>query len=114
MSPSPRPDPVTTASRWHDRAVSARERGQPVRAEPWCRWALRLLEEAVGPRHPDVASVLNTLGAILKDQALHAGVVAKQRPHAARRLHKVPHLQRYPRGRISRHVCLDPFSARTG
>src|SRR5262245_52754287 len=64
-----RRDPVAVACRLHDRALACRAQGRPQKAEPLCRQALHLLEETVGPDHPDVANVLNTLGSIHLDQA---------------------------------------------
>src|SRR5262249_32271867 len=37
-----------------------------------CRQALHILEQAVGPDHPDVANVLNTLGQIIEEQGDYA------------------------------------------
>src|SRR3989442_11239049 len=34
-----------------------------------CRRSVRMLEKALGPQHPDLANVLNTLGAIYEDRA---------------------------------------------
>src|SRR5581483_7170569 len=71
-NPRRRLDPVDRACRLHDRAVAVREAGQPDRAARPCRRALRLLVTAVGPEHPDVANVLNTLGGICQDRGDYA------------------------------------------
>ena len=36
-----------------------------------CRRSVRMLEKALGPQHPDLANVLNTLGAIYEDRAFN-------------------------------------------
>ena len=67
-----RRDPVEAACRLHDAAVEHREAGRLAQAQAACRRSLRLLEQAVGPGHPDVANVLNTLALILRDRDRYA------------------------------------------
>jgi tetratricopeptide (TPR) repeat protein len=45
----------------HDLAVSRQAEGRRQEAVPLCQQALTLVERAVGPHHPDVANLLNTL-----------------------------------------------------
>src|SRR5206468_2648727 len=71
----PSRDPVDRACRLHDRAVAAREAERLAQAVRPCRRALRLLRSALGPDHPDVANVLNTLGRIRQDQGDYAAAV---------------------------------------
>jgi tetratricopeptide (TPR) repeat protein len=65
-------DAVDQASKLHDRAVDARAKGRLKDAEKLGLRALRLFEEAVGPRHPDVANVLNLLAGIQEDLGNYA------------------------------------------
>jgi tetratricopeptide (TPR) repeat protein len=63
-----RPDALEGASRLHDDAVSARARGEFATAAALAREALSIFEHALGPDHPDVANVLNTLAGSYEDQ----------------------------------------------
>jgi len=60
----PARDPAEVAAALHDRAVALFDRGERerARAASTCRRALTLMERAVGPDHPDVAAILNSLG----------------------------------------------------
>src|SRR5438046_2379198 len=55
---------VDAACRLHDEAVALREAGDLARAESTARRALRLMERAAGPAHPDVANLLVNLAHI--------------------------------------------------
>jgi hypothetical protein len=57
-------DPLDDAVRLHDLAVSRRAEGRLQEAVPLCRQALALVERAVGPHHPDVANILNSLAGL--------------------------------------------------
>jgi tetratricopeptide (TPR) repeat protein len=57
-------DSLDDAVRLHDLAVSRQAKGRPQEAVPLCRQALHLMEGAVGPHHPDVANILNTLAGL--------------------------------------------------
>lgn len=77
--PSPPPaerqgrrDALEDASRLHDHAVAARARGECAAAAARARAALALFEQALGPDHPDVANVLNTLAGSYEDQGEYA------------------------------------------
>jgi tetratricopeptide (TPR) repeat protein len=60
-------DPIDAACRLHEAAVAHRGAGRLARAQAACRRSLALLEEVVGPDHPDVANVLNTLVLVLHE-----------------------------------------------
>ena len=60
-------DPLDEAVRLHDLAVSRQAEGKLQEAVPPCRQALAIVERAVGPYHPDVANILNTLAGIYED-----------------------------------------------
>jgi hypothetical protein len=60
-------DPWDDAVRLHDLAVLRRDEGSPREALSLCWQALALLERAVGPSHPDVANLLNTLVGLYVD-----------------------------------------------
>jgi len=62
-------DPVDAASELHDQACAAQASGDYRRAAALCCRSVRMLENALGPQHPDLANVLNTLGAIYEDRA---------------------------------------------
>ena len=64
----PPPDPSDVAASLHARAVAVYEEGGRERARATCRRALRLMERAIGPQHPDVAAILNSLAAIAQDR----------------------------------------------
>src|SRR5262249_36526667 len=66
-----RRDPVELACRLHEAAVAQQARGRADRAEAACRRSLRLLEQALGPDHPDLANVLNTLAGILQGRTAY-------------------------------------------
>jgi tetratricopeptide (TPR) repeat protein len=65
-------DPLEEASRLHDRAVSWRAQGQYAEALASSQQTLALCEREVGPDHPDVANVLNTLAGTYEDQGNYA------------------------------------------
>jgi hypothetical protein len=54
-------DPLDEAVCLHDLAVARWAAGRLQEAVPLGRLALAIVERAVGPHHPDVANVLNTL-----------------------------------------------------
>src|SRR5262245_3361634 len=56
------------ACRLHDAAMAAYSGGRINKAEKLFRRSLALFEQAEGPDHPDVAAVLNNLGALLEDR----------------------------------------------
>src|SRR5688572_5913803 len=60
-------DPVAEAIRLHDLSVEYRAQGKHVKAKSASLRSLRILEKAVGPNHPDVANVLNTLAGVYED-----------------------------------------------
>ena len=60
------------ASRLHDLAVSWRAQGQYAAALASSQQALALCEQEVGPDHPDVANILNTLAGTYEDQDNYA------------------------------------------
>ena len=62
-------DPVDAASELYDQACAAQASRDYRRAAALCRRSVRMLEKALGPQHPDLANVLNTLGAIYEDRA---------------------------------------------
>lgn len=68
-------DPLDDAVRPHDLAVSRQAEGRLQEAVPLCRQALALVERAVGPHHPDVANILNTLAGIYEDLGDYAEAV---------------------------------------
>src|SRR5262249_22939860 len=72
-------DPVDRACHLHDRAAADRP----------CRQALRLLLANVGPDHPDVANVLNTLGRIRQDLG-HDAAAARLFRQSARIMRALP------------------------
>ena len=57
-------DPFDDAVRLHDLAVTRQAEGRLQEAVPLCRQALALVEHAVGPYHPDLANVLNSLAGL--------------------------------------------------
>src|SRR5262249_23116025 len=61
-------DPLEEVSRLHDLAVAWRAQGQYTDALAASQHALVLCEREVGPDHPDVANVLNTLAGTYEDQ----------------------------------------------
>src|SRR5262245_44012977 len=65
-------DPIEAASRLHDRAVESRGQHKLAEAEALALRALRIMEEAVGPDHPDVANILNSLAGIHEDRGVYA------------------------------------------
>ena len=65
-------DSADVAVALHDRAVAFYAGGERDKARATCRRALRLMERAVGPDHPDVAAILNSLAAIALDRAEYA------------------------------------------
>src|SRR4051812_33100752 len=65
-------DGSDVAAALHARAVVRYEGGERERARATCRRALRLMERAAGPNHPDVAAILNSLAAISQDRAEYA------------------------------------------
>src|SRR5688572_23479805 len=60
-------DAIQEAVRLHDLAVQYRAEGNHDKAKPASLRSLRILEKAVGPNHPDVANVLNTLASTYED-----------------------------------------------
>jgi len=62
------PRRVARVCRLHTRAVAHHGCRRLSRAAVLCRRAFRLLEQACGPAHPNVANVLNSLGRIPLDQ----------------------------------------------
>ena len=65
-------DPMEEVSRLHDLAVALRAQGQYAAALAASQQALALCEREVGPDHPDVANVLNTLAGTYEDQGHYA------------------------------------------
>jgi tetratricopeptide (TPR) repeat protein len=61
-------DPLEKASELHDLAVSLRAQDQYAAAMAASRQALAVFEREVGPDHPDVANILNTLAGLHQDQ----------------------------------------------
>jgi hypothetical protein len=55
-------DPVALAVQLHDQAVAYCGQGNLARARPLCLRSIKILESALGPKHPDVANVIHTLG----------------------------------------------------
>jgi tetratricopeptide (TPR) repeat protein len=68
-------DPLDDTVRLHDLAVSRQAEGRLQEAVPLCRQALALVERAVGPHHPDVANILDTLTGIYEDLGDYAEAV---------------------------------------
>jgi tetratricopeptide (TPR) repeat protein len=68
-------DPLDDTVRLHDLAVSRQAEGRLQEAVPLCRQALALVERAVGPHHPDVANILNTLAGIYEDLGDYAEAI---------------------------------------
>jgi tetratricopeptide (TPR) repeat protein len=64
-------DPLDEAVRLHDLAVTRQAKGRFHEALPLCRQALVIVECAVGPHHPDVANLLNTLAGLYEDLGDH-------------------------------------------
>ena len=63
MTPSARKsDPVALAIQLHDQALAYCGQGKPTRARPLCLRSIKILESSLGPKHPDVANVIHTLG----------------------------------------------------
>jgi tetratricopeptide (TPR) repeat protein len=60
-------DLVAEAGRLHEHASQERLAGRPADALPGCLDALAILERELGASSPDVAGVLNTVGAIRED-----------------------------------------------
>ena len=54
----------------HHYAVFLSNQGKYGDAEPLYKRALTIREEVLGPRHPDVASILNNLAWLLKSQIM--------------------------------------------
>ena len=65
-------EPLEAACRLHDLAVSLRAQGQYAEALASSQQALVVFEREVGPDHPDVATVLNTLAGIHQAQGEYA------------------------------------------
>lgn len=68
LSKSRQRDPVETASRLHDRAIALSGQGKHEQAKRSCLRSLEILQDSLGPVHPDLANVLNTLGKIIEDE----------------------------------------------
>jgi len=62
---------VEAAVKLHEESIQVFEQGDPEQAVLLAREALRLMEQAVGPDHPDVANILNHLAGIYLDQGQH-------------------------------------------
>jgi tetratricopeptide (TPR) repeat protein len=65
---SPRAAQVEAAVRLHDRAVALTGQGRLGEARELAQRSLRGLESVLGPRHPDVANVLDTLATIEEER----------------------------------------------
>lgn len=65
-------DLVELAVELHDRALAARNNGRYGEALALGTQALELLKTELGPNQPDVANVLNLLGAVHSDRAEYA------------------------------------------
>ncbi|MBN1569371.1 MAG: tetratricopeptide repeat protein [Acidobacteria bacterium] len=63
------PESIEVAQNYHQLALIAMERGDPVAADPLCRHALRLVEARKGSDDVEAASMLNTLATL----CLHQG-----------------------------------------
>ncbi len=66
------PDQVQLACDLHEQALAAQAEGRLRQADTLCRRSLRNLESELGPRHPDVANVLNALAIIQQDLGRYA------------------------------------------
>jgi hypothetical protein len=75
-------DPLDEVVRLHDCAVSQQAAGKPQEAVPLCRRAPAIVEGEVEPRHPDMASILNTLASLY----VSLGDYAEAEPLAQRAL----------------------------
>lgn len=76
-------DPVEEAVRLHEHAVRERVAGRPAEALPGCLDALAILERELGPSSPDLAGVLNTVGAIREGLSEYGEAAAAYRRAAA-------------------------------
>lgn len=65
-------DDIDAACGLHDSAVSYRAEGKYDQAESLGLQALMIFEKAVGPKHPDVANILNNLAGIHVDRGEYA------------------------------------------
>ena len=72
------PHSIETAVSLHDQAVAAQEGGDLAKAGELARKSLRILEEVLPPRHPDLANVRNRLASITLEQDNH---VKAKSPH---------------------------------
>src|SRR5579864_2225223 len=59
-------DPVQVASRLHDASVSCCAQSKHAKAQRLCLQSLQILKSRLGPKSPDVANVLHTLGTIFQ------------------------------------------------
>ena len=66
------PDHPGTANSLHNLAALYYSQGRYAEAEPLCRRALAIREQALGPDHPDTAQSLNNLAALYYSQGRYA------------------------------------------
>ena len=66
------PDLLDEACCLHDRAMSLDTQGKHAEAATSALRPLHLLERALGPDHPDIANVLNTLAGVCQHQDKYA------------------------------------------
>ena len=65
-------DEVTNAASLHNLALVYQEQGRYAEAEPLFKRALAIYEKALGPEHPDVATILNNLAFVYRAQGRYA------------------------------------------
>lgn len=63
--------PIDLAVELHELALACRNAGRYEQAEAFARESLRLLEREIGPRHPDVANVLDGLASVRGDMGAY-------------------------------------------
>lgn len=82
--------PIDLAVELHELALACRNAGRYEQAEAFARESLRLLEQEVGPHHPDVANVLDGLASLRGDVGAYGEALELSR-RALDILDRVPH-----------------------
>lgn len=82
--------PIDLAVELHELALACRNAGRYEQAEAFARESLRLLEQEVGPDHPDVANVLDGLALLRSDVGAYDEALTLSR-RALEILDRVPH-----------------------